>query len=36
MAFYILAVKNMEKVEKSVATSGKSGTFKVKNNVRAD
>ena len=36
MAFYILAVKNTEKVEKPVATSGKSGTFKVKNKARAD
>jgi hypothetical protein len=36
MAFYILAVKNMEKVQNSVAISGKSGTFKVKNNARAD
>ena len=36
MAFYILAVKNMEKVQNFVATSGKSGTFKVKNKARAE
>jgi hypothetical protein len=36
MALYILAIKNMAKVLNFVATSGKSGTFKVKNNAGAD